>query len=419
MLLSCNNTVEPGAWVEVADWTVHTVTDQFKTGDMFVGDVDNNGHDDLVTVGYWDHAVNWFSSASVNNEYVWTRHVVDEALDTPADHELNDLDGDGDLDVVVGGMCTLSSGKFVPTVDACLESHMLWYENRDNGSSWEKHIIGEMDEIGANYIAVGDMDSDGDDDVVVGTIWMPIESETSEVVWFRNNLDEGKDWDRFIISAPGENGIKYVNGIAISDFDLDGNMDIAVATGKGREEVGTVYWFKAPEDNETAWQRFQVEPGMEAASYTVRTLDVNKDGYNDIIIGTNDRRVSDNPGGITFYINPGSPELGGIWQQHMLEEGGYRIGPYFNLVDMDNDEELDIISTYTGETHGDPGNVSWIQFHYDEKDGIVQDRRVIISTKHLKAWDIHAIDVNNDGNKDVAVSAFNISEILWYENDAE
>jgi len=93
--------------------------------------------------------------------------------------------------------------------------------------------------------------------------------------------------------------------------------------------------------------------------------------------------------------------------------------PIFNLVDMDNDEELDIISTYTGETFGDPGNVSWIQFHYDEDKGIVQDKRVMISTQHLKAWDVHAIDVNNDGNKDVAVSAFNISKILWYENDAE
>ncbi len=40
------------------------------------------------------------------------------------------------------------------------------------------------------------------------------------------------------------------------------------------------------------------------------------------------------------------------------------MGPYFNFDDINGDGKLDIVNTYTGETTGDPGNVSWIEFHF-------------------------------------------------------
>ena len=138
-------------------------------------------------------------------------------------------------------------------------------------------------------------------------------------------------------------------------------------------------------------------------------------GFDDLAVGRNDSRVSSNPGGIIFYINPGNPEDGAEWKQYSFEEGDYKMGPYFNFDDIDGDGKLDIVNTYTGEMTGDPGNVSWIKFHFNPIFGLVQDKRVMIATEHLKAWDVHTIDVLGNSKKGVVVSDFIIGNIIWYE----
>jgi hypothetical protein len=399
--------------VELNPWDKHLVTQTFKGADIFTGDIDGDGKEEFVVIQVFDQLkFSWFDHETLNEENQWTEHIIDEGL-LPADHELRDIDVDGDLDVIMAGMCT--SGEVGATNEACLESRMLWYENKDNGAVWEKHLIGEMAVIGANYIAVEDMDGDGDLDVAAGTTWLPVEPEHSEVAWFRNNLNEGEEWEKTTISPPDASGIQYANGITISDLDNDGHPDVAVATSKGLEEVGTVYWFKSPSDEGGAWQRFQVAEGMATAAWSIFADDVNQDGFDDLIVGRNDSRVSENPGGIIFYINPGNPEDAAVWQHQAFEEGDYKMGPYFNFDDINGDGKLDIINTYTGETTGDPGNVSLIEFHFDPICGLVQDRREIIAAEHLKAWDVHSIDIFGDGKKEVLVSDFIMGDIAWYE----
>jgi len=399
--------------IEVTPWTKHIITDTFKALDMFTGDIDGDGKAEFVAIDALEQQkVSWFDHELVGGEHQWTEHTIDENF-LPADLELQDIDGDGDLDIIIAGMCT--AGEVGVTNEACLESQMLWYENIDRGTIWEKHVIGAMEAIGANYIAVADMDGDGDLDVAVTTTWLPIEPEHSEVAWFRNNLNQGSSWDKTIISQPDSSSIQYTNGITISDFDRDGHSDVAVATSKGVEEVGTVYWFKAPSAVGEDWQRFQVDPGMETASWSIFAYDVNRDGYDDLAVGRNDSRVSSNPGGIIFYINPRNPEKGEEWEQYSFEEGDYKMGPYFNFDDINSDGKLDIINTYTGEMAGDPGNVSWIEFYFNPICGLVQEKRVIIAPEHLKAWDVHTIDIYGDGKKGIVVSAFNIPNIVWYE----
>jgi len=36
------------------------------------------------------------------------------------------------------------------STETCLKSLLFWYENLDRGASWEKHVMGEMEAIGAN-----------------------------------------------------------------------------------------------------------------------------------------------------------------------------------------------------------------------------------------------------------------------------
>ena len=284
--------------VELNPWSKHLVTQTFKGADIFTGDIDGDGKEEFVVIRVFDQLkFSWFDHKTVGEEDQWTEHIIDKDL-LPADHELRDIDDDGDLDVIMAGMCT--SGEVELTNEACIESQVLWYENKDIGADWDKHVIGDMAVIGANYIAVDDMDGDGDLDVAAGTTWLPVEPEHSEVAWFRNNLNQGGEWQKTTISPPDSSGIQYVNGVTISDFDKDGHPDVAVATSKGLEEVGTVYWFQSPGDEGEEWERFQVAEGMVTAAWSIFASDINQDGFDDLVVGRNDSRVSENPGGIIF-----------------------------------------------------------------------------------------------------------------------
>jgi hypothetical protein len=110
---------------------------------------------------------------------------------------------------------------------------------------WKKNVIGSQSS--PIYLYVKDIDGDGDLDVASTTNRHPL-VWNSEVAWFRNNLDQGTAWEKFIISsgAPEDNPLTNTNGIVVSDIDKDGREDVVVGTGKVTENLGSVYWFKAP-----------------------------------------------------------------------------------------------------------------------------------------------------------------------------
>jgi hypothetical protein len=96
-------------------WTKHTISDTFEGTDMYTGDINRDGKDEMIISGLFTNKISWFSAAKENGEITWTEHVLDDEISTPGDISLDDLDGDGDLDVVLAGM-----GEY----------QMIWYENK-------------------------------------------------------------------------------------------------------------------------------------------------------------------------------------------------------------------------------------------------------------------------------------------------
>ncbi len=96
-------------------WTKHTISDTFEGTDMYTGDINGDGKDEMIISGLFIDKISWFSAGKDNGTITWTEHVLDDNIRTPGDISLNDVDGDGDLDVVLAGM-----GK----------SQMIWYENK-------------------------------------------------------------------------------------------------------------------------------------------------------------------------------------------------------------------------------------------------------------------------------------------------
>lgn len=170
------------------------------------------------------------------------------------DVQVSDVDGDGDLDIVstftnaISRNIRWSRNPLVPhnaggpggfaevTAGTMVGPHYV-------ATGWEQRPIGSLD-TGANKIAIGDIDGDGFDDVVV-------RSTVGQIVqWFRRPTFEVVEPefpppdptpDRFNFPWPvytlTEFNSREPEAIAVADIDHDGLAEVMVAA------EGAVLWF--------------------------------------------------------------------------------------------------------------------------------------------------------------------------------
>lgn len=106
------------------EWIEHTVQADLRAADVFTGDIDGNGSVDFVLAGYdmgfsdQKDQIPWFSMVGEGANAVLEKSFVDyDGLVAPGDISLDDMDADGDLDVVT---------------TSYLDGLVVWYENRLN-----------------------------------------------------------------------------------------------------------------------------------------------------------------------------------------------------------------------------------------------------------------------------------------------
>jgi hypothetical protein len=153
------------------------------------------------------------------------------------DAAVMDIDGDGDLDVIA-------------TFTDAISRNIRWARNPVNATGsvaggWEQRPIGQVD-TGADIIALGDVDNDGSEDVIV-------RSTVGQIVqWFRrpNALVVPPEFppndpvpDRFNFPWPvftlTEFSGQEPEAIALGDVTGDGRNELMVAVGGG------VFWYDA------------------------------------------------------------------------------------------------------------------------------------------------------------------------------
>ncbi len=274
--------------------------------DIKVMDVDDDG--DLDVVATWTN--------SLSGNILWARNpltpsglgaVTSGALDGGADVCLDGLnDGmacpNGDADCVgpPNGMCQPTSWRYVT-------------------SSWDERPVGHLD-TGADMLAIGDIDQDGFEDVVVRSTLGQI------VQWFRRPQGTEIVQPEFPPSDPVPDRLNFPwpvftltefnaqepSAIGLGDLTGNGVLDLVLAV------EGGVWWYEGPSDPEEifgAWAPNPIiqdeggdpsggvtpDPGVPGAGVGVDAVDtstsinallvvdLDEDGRNDII-GTLDRR---------------------------------------------------------------------------------------------------------------------------------
>jgi len=233
---------------------------------------------------------------------------------------LVDLDGDGDLDLVV-------SSKIDPI--ALNTSRPLYFENRGSPTSPRFALADTLDfrTVYHQAPAFGDLDADGDPDLLLGS-W------NQGIAFFRN--DGTARAPRFalvdsmwVTLTRGSNAMP-----ALGDLDGDGDLDLMVG-----EASGTLnYYRNAGSAREPRFELVSDEfGGIDVGRRSAPALvDIDRDGDLDLLVGCEE-------GGIRLFRNTGSRT-----DPRFEADAGFEIGllpfssPAFG--DLDGDGRLDVIA---------------------------------------------------------------------------
>jgi hypothetical protein len=300
-------------------WVKHCIG-RIPTGQLGGGalDVDNDGWKDLVAGGYW------FRNPRDCFEGEFQRFQYDTTIKSEI-HDLvfEDMNGDREMDLVV-----LGDGM------GC-----FWYEIPEDplsGLQWEKHLVtldvmNDRADIHGGFFpgGVGDVDMDGDPDVVMAGRWYRNEGEG--VAWSRQFLPYG---------SGGYWGLSARSWIL--DMDRDGDNDIVMA---GCDQVDSRCAWLESDGNPDPGFRVHLfpltAPGRRGSFHSLWVADFDLDGDPDIFtMEQEDPAILPEGATMKAFVWENMDGHGGTFTEHVVLDRN--IGGHDALFgDADGDGDLD------------------------------------------------------------------------------
>ncbi len=208
---------------EADNWTQHTVDDDFHgAGYAVTADVDLDGDLDVIAAAYYgvidppppnglpiNGRFAWFENLN-GDGLEWQKHLVGELFNGASHIDAADFDGDGDIDLV--GASELTDGIFEQDAD------IVWFENLDGaGDNWAQHDI-DNDFPNATEAHAADLDGDGDMDIVAAQYGLI----PSQFHWWENIHGDATEWVHHLIPFP----FLGAGFLDVGDIDNDGDLDL-------------------------------------------------------------------------------------------------------------------------------------------------------------------------------------------------
>jgi hypothetical protein len=362
---------EPLTWYRQGSWEPRQIAVSVEefSNDCAVADIDQDGDLDIVVPDAMLAPDNlfWFENpgpATVLTASGWRRHAIGQTISWCKDVRVVDMDGDGRLDVI-----------------ARPQSRPPQLFFREEDGTWTRLELLGM-ESGREGMAVGDLDSDGDTDLVIRGGWVQNPGASLARVpakWTLHSIGEApEDFKAFV-----------------ADIDGDSDEDVLFSSS---EDVAPIVWWERTGSDPGEWVRHVIAESASSA-HTLWSADLDLDGDLDVLAAELKRSR------VTWYENLDG--RGGQWRAEVIES---RDGAIHNgiVVDLDGDGDQDLFGAgFTGQRT--KATIFWNQLD-PKRLPIGPFTAIEVTRRHVRALGSAIVDLDGDGFKDIAAGPY------WYRN---
>ncbi len=402
-----NGTAAPWSGVTALD----VISEEDVTQSVALGDVDGDGDLDLV-VGNRGRTSGGAVLSQENRLYLnngtpdpWkgvTGIEITSDKNFTISVALGDVDGDDDLDIVVGNLGSVGGGAFG-------EPNRL-YLNNSTTNPWhgaEGIDIGD-DVDSTEAAALGDVDGDGDLDLVVGNsatqVGLNFVSQPDRL-YLNNGTPDPWDQAQAIDITSGSG---FTSDIALGDVDNDGDLDLVVGKWSLGFSTGAPNQLFLNNGTNDPWQNVN---GIDITADADNTMavalgDVNGDGDLDLVVGNFGAGAGDEKN--RLYLNNGTLNpWNGVTGLDITSDADDTLS--LALGDVDGDGDLDLVA----------GNRFQNKL-YLNNDGIddpwAGESGIGITTDSHETWSVALGDVDGDGDLDLVTGNFFDINRLYLNN---
>ncbi|MEQ1827577.1 MAG: sialate O-acetylesterase [Pirellula sp.] len=309
----------------------------------------------------------------------WKKHVVFEGAACMT-AVAGDFSGDGRIDIVC------NAGKKTQLLVA---------------PDWKPIMLGAGE---MNWIHSESMDVDGDGDLdVIGTPYNP-----GRIVWLECPANPLTDrWNERLI----DDQVHGVHGLLVGNVDRVGRLDLLATSAQPTAPFPySLVWYRIPSNPRSAerWERFVFAAGdAPGLSHYLGIGDINGDGLADAASAAkgDGTKAGANGQWFAWWNAPKDPTQ--PWVKEVVsanQPGATNIHP----ADVNGDGKMDLIAS-----RGHGVGVVWFERQTDSATWTEHTIDGDLREPHCLA----AIDLDRDGDVDVATVAYGSERAMWYEND--
>ncbi|MBN1478419.1 VCBS repeat-containing protein [Candidatus Sumerlaeota bacterium] len=316
------------AWYENTDGAGNFGPQQIITNladeaySLDAADFDGDGDPDVVSASRLDDKIAWYGNTDGAGTF-GPQQVISTAADGAYSVFAADLDGDGDMDIL---LCSL------------YDDTVAWHENTDGAGTFSAEqpintpdpdgIPGNGNEGDADLpvmVCAADLDADGDLDVLSASY------NDDKIAWYENTDGAGSFGPQRVISTAADGA----RGVFAADLDGDGDLDVLSASDTDDKAA----WYENTDGSGTFGSQ-QVISTEGDASYAIFAEDIDGDGDLDVLVAS----VTDDE--VSLYLNTGGGTFG---PQQVISTAGDGVNSVL-AADIDSDGDPDVLAASTTDS---------------------------------------------------------------------